>query len=237
MKNTKPSIFIDLDNTILDFTKAERLALTKTLHDLNIEPNEEMMSLYSQINIEQWERLERGEADRDEILTRRFILFFEALGIKEEGFKAEKIYEEYLCQGHFFIEGAEETLESLYKDCDLFIASNGIDFVQERRLQSAGIKKYFKNIFISENLGFNKPDKRFFLRCFETSPEISPERCLIVGDSLTSDILGGINAGIKTVWFNPNKIERRKDIVPDYEIYSLSQLPNLIHSIFQEHKK
>lgn len=232
MKNIKPSVFIDLDNTILDFNKAEHNSLTRTLLDINIQPTDEMMRLYSKLNIMQWEQLERGEITREDILERRFVPFFEALGIDADSTEAEKIYEEYLCQSSYMIDGALELLEALYKDYDLYVASNGIGFVQERRLNGAGIKNYFKHIFISEDLDFNKPDKRFFLRCFEIVPEISPERCIIVGDSLTSDILGGINAGIKTVWFNPHKAEGRTDIVPDYEISELSQLPRLLKDIF-----
>lgn len=228
----KPSIFLDLDNTILDFTKAERVGLLKTLNDMNIEVSDEMMDIYSRINIEQWEQLERGELSRDEIRTSRFERFFEELGMDADGSKAEEFYEEYLCQGHYCIDGAIELLEALYKDCNLYAASNGIDFVQERRLTGAGIKKYFKNIFISEHMGCDKPDKRFFQRCFETAPEIIPEHSLIVGDSLTSDILGGINAGIKTVWYNPKRSAGQEDIKPDYEISSLSELPELILGIF-----
>lgn len=230
--NFRPGVFLDLDNTILDFSKAEHVSLTRTFLDLNIEPTPELIKLYSKINLMQWEQLERGEIGREEILTRRFVPFFEAVGIEADSLKAECIYEEYLCQSSFMIEGAAELLEALYNDYDLYVASNGIGFVQERRLNGAGIKKYFKEVFISEDLGFNKPDKRFFQRCFEAAPQISHDRCVIVGDSLTSDIQGGINAEIPTVWFNPRKNPGREDIVPDYEIAELAQLPGLLRNIF-----
>lgn len=231
MKN-RPSVFLDLDNTILDFSKAEHFSLSGTLRDLGIEPSEELIELYSKINLLQWEKLERGEIDRQEILTRRFIPFFEAAGIEGDSCKAELLYEEYLCRSTFMVDGAKQLLETIYNDYDLYVASNGIGFVQERRLKGAGIKKYFKEVFISEDMGFNKPDKRFFFRCFERAPQISPQRCVIVGDSLTSDILGGKNAGIPTVWFNPRKAAGLEDIVPDYEISDLSALPELLHNIF-----
>ncbi len=230
--NNKPSVFLDLDNTILDFSKAEHFSLSGTLRDLGIEPTDEMIQLYSKINLLQWEKLERGEIDREEILTRRFVPFFEAIGIEGDSCKAELLYEEYLCRSTFMVDGAKQLLEAIYNDYDLYVASNGIGFVQERRLNGARIKKYFKEVFVSEELGFNKPDKRFFQRCFEAAPQISPQRCVIVGDSLTSDILGGINAGIPTVWFNPGRSAGREDIVPDYEINALSMLPELLRNIF-----
>ena len=99
-------------------------------------------------------------------------------------------------------------------------------------MKSAGIGPYFEEIFISEEIGFNKPSAEFFERCFEKIPDFCRERTIMIGDSLTSDILGGINAGIKTCWFNPQGRLGRGDIVPDYELGKLEQVPGLLEKIF-----
>ena len=97
---------------------------------------------------------------------------------------------------------------------------------------SSGIEKYFEGIFISERIGYDKPDARYFDACFARIPDFSKERAIMIGDSLTSDIRGGVNAGIKTCWFNPKNEENRSGLKPDYEIRRLQQIPGLIEQIF-----
>ena len=133
---------------------------------------------------------------------------------------------------HFFVPGAEELLEKLYPKYDLYLVSNGNTVTQESRLKSAGIAPFFKGIFISEQIGVNKPDRKFFEACFSEIPDFRAEDAVIVGDSLTSDIRGGINAGIKTCWFNPGHKPERNDIKADYMFHALSELPSLLEEIF-----
>ena len=111
------------------------------------------------------------------------------------------------------------------------MASNGTTTVQQGRIASAGIAGYFENIFISQEIGINKPDKGYFDRCFSEIPNFDLAKTIIVGDSLTSDMLGGQNAGIATCWVNPNRKQRREDIRVDYEIESLSQLEDLLEGL------
>ena len=228
----KPAILLDVDDTLLDFHKAEALALAKTLTAMGIEPRPETLSRYSEINARQWELLEEGVITRDVVLTRRFELLFEELGVVRSGAEARDIYEGNLAVGHYFMPGAEELLEALYGKYDLYIVSNGTAVVQEGRIKSAGIAKYFEEIFISEEVGFDKPSREFFARCFARIPGFNPVSAIIVGDSLTSDVRGGLNAGIKTCWFNPKGKSSRPDIQPDYEIASLGALPGLLEQIF-----
>ncbi len=112
--------------------------------------------------------------------------------------------------------------------------SNGTAVVQKGRLDSAGIRPMFEKIFISEDLGVNKPEKQFFMKCFAEIPNFNRSRCIMVGDSLTSDIRGGQNAGITTCWFHRQDRIPREDIVPDYEINSLAELPGLLERVFPE---
>lgn len=224
-------VFLDLDDTILDFHKAEALALSQTLRELNIVPTPERLALYSRINAAQWRRLEAGQITRAEVLTTRFQIFFKQIGVARSCVSAQRIYEGRLSQGHYFVEGAEEVLGLLSEKYALYLVSNGNLKVQEGRLKSANISHYFRDIFISEKIGADKPSRVFFERCFAAIPDFDRSRSIIVGDSLTSDILGGINAGIRTCWFNPNDKPSDPGIVPDYEIRDLRDLPLLIESV------
>lgn len=222
-------IFLDLDDTILDFEKAEEKAIAKAFVDFGISPTEDEIERYKKINLLQWERYERGEITREQVLTVRFDIFFEKYGLKLSGDYADSVYRHYLGIGHFFIDGAVELLEALKKrGLRLFIASNGVAATQDSRLDSAGIRPYFEEIFISETTGYHKPEKEYFDYCFDRIPGFCREEAMIVGDSLTSDILGGINAGIKTCWFNPKNKPPREGITPDYEIKQLSDLLKLL---------
>ena len=226
------AVFLDVDDTLLDFHKAEAIALAKTLTAMGIEPREEILKRYSEINDSQWKLLEQGLIPREVVLVRRFEILFEELGLERSGAEARDTYEGNLAVGHYFMPGAPELLETLYRNYELYIVSNGTAVVQEGRIKSAGIAKYFKEIFISEEIGCDKPGKEFFRRCFERILDFDPKQAIIVGDRLSSDILGGINAGIKTCWFNPDRQENRTEIFPDYEIRALGELPALLKEIF-----
>ena len=223
-------LLIDLDDTILDFQKAEEIALEKTLVQFGIDPSEENRSLYSRINRACWEALERGELTRAQVAVGRFAELFSKVGVSADAAACNRFYWEQLSIGHYFLPGAEETLQALAGKYKLYIASNGTKSVQEPRLESSGIRKYFRDIFISEDMGTDKPSAEFFQRCFARIPDFDPAKTMIVGDSLTSDIQGGINAGIKTCWVNPRK-KVSTSVKPDYEIESLSQLPALLERI------
>ena len=223
-------LLLDLDDTILDFHKAERIALSKTIQDFGVEPTEEALALYHKINKWHWEQLELGVMTREEVLTGRFAVFFRELGKEVDPTACARSYERNLSIGHYFLPGAEETVQALSKKYRLFLVSNGTATVQHSRLTSAGLYPYFEQVFVSQEIGFNKPDKAYFDRCFERIPGFDPKKALMVGDSLTSDIKGGINAGLKTVWINP-KHKDCGDIRPDYQLDALSQLPELLEEL------
>lgn len=223
-------LLIDLDDTILDFQKAEHIALRNTLRAFGIAPTDETCELYSRINRACWEALERGEMTRAQVAVGRFAELFSNVGVSADAAECNRYYWEQLSIGHYFLPGAEETLKELASQYKLYIASNGTKSVQGPRLESAGIEKYFQDIFISEDMGADKPSKIFFDRSFARIQDFDPQKAMIVGDSLTSDIQGGINAGIATCWVNPKK-KTSDAIKPDYEIETLSQLPALLKSI------
>lgn len=224
-------VLLDLDDTILDFHRAEAAAIAKTLSAQGIEPTEAVKRRYSEINAAHWRRLETGEITRREVLTGRFRQLFAELGVPGDPEETQCVYEGHLSRGHYFIPGAEALLESLYPRYDLYLVSNGNAVVQEGRLKSANISRYFKDMFISEKIGADKPSREYFDRCFARIPGFDPAQALIVGDSPTSDILGGINAGVRTCWFNPGRRPQHPTISPDFEIQTLAELPDLLQKI------
>lgn len=224
-------LFLDLDDTILDFQKAERLAISRTFRSFGLEPTEQVLERYHVINRQHWERLERGELTRDQVITGRFQMLFEELGIPAQPQAVAKGYEHNLGLGHYFLPGAKEALDTLRGKYRLFLASNGTASVQHSRLTSAGLYPYFEKVFVSQALGANKPSRAFFDACAARIPGFDPRKALMVGDSLTSDILGGINAGMKTCWVCPPEAQGRPDIVPDYRIEALSRLPELLERV------
>ena len=221
-------VFLDLDDTILDFHAAERIALAKTLSHFGVEPTAAVVERYHIINRQHWERLERGELTRAQVQEGRFRVLFAELGREADPVAITRNYEKNLGIGHYFLPGAQEAVQALSRHHRLFLASNGTASVQRSRLTSTGLYPYFEQVFISQDMGENKPSKEFFEACFAKIRGFDRARAIMVGDSLTSDILGGIRAGMKTCWINPAYEPPRADIRPDYEIESLSQLPALL---------
>lgn len=223
-------LFLDLDDTILDFHKAERIAISKTIREFGVEPAEEILQLYHGINKWHWEQLELGKLTRAEVLVNRFGMLFEKLGVEVDAAACAKVYEQNLSTGHWFLPGAEEAVDRLHKKYRLFLASNGTAVVQKGRMTSANLYRFFEKTFVSQEIGYNKPSRAYFDACFAQIPDFDPEKAVMVGDSLSSDIKGGINAGIKTVWVNPEH-KTSGDVKPDYEIEALSQLEALLETL------
>lgn len=224
-------LFLDLDDTILDFHKAERLAIAKTFREFGLEPTDAVLNRYHEINKLHWQRLERGEITRNQVLVGRFQMLFDELGKHADPEQIAQSYEHNLSIGHYYLPGAREAVDALQGHYRLFLASNGTASVQHSRLTSAGLYPCFEQVFVSQDLGFNKPAKEFFDACAARIPGYDAGKAMMVGDSLTSDILGGIHAGMRTCWVNPAHKQAPENIRPDYEIESLSQLPALLRKL------
>ncbi len=229
----RPAILFDLDDTLLDFAWAERKSLRSCLRGFGLTPTEEMLSRYSEINRRQWELLEEGKQTREETLTRRFELLFAEYGLRIDGAEACARYENGLAEsGHRFMPGAEALLDTLHGRYALYIVSNGLTRVQNARLASAGIAPLFEGIFLSEELGANKPSPAFFEKSVDLIPGFDRRRAILVGDSLSSDIRGARDAGILSCWYNARARSPRADIVPDYTITGLDELPPLLERLW-----
>lgn len=224
-------LFLDLDDTILDFHKAERIAIAKTIREFGVEPTEDVLTLYHHINKRHWEMLERGELNRDQVKVRRFGALFQELGLNVDAPACALAYENSLSIGHYFLPGAEKAVESLRKKYRLFLASNGTAKVQAGRMTSANLYRFFEKVFVSEQMGCNKPSAAFFEACFAQIPDFDKASAMMVGDSLTSDMKGANNAGIAACWVNPNGAPRPADIHIDFEIKALSELEGLLNTL------
>ena len=224
-------LMLDLDDTILDFHKAERIAIAKSIRDFGVEPTEAVLGRYHVINKWHWEQLELGKMTREEVLVGRFAMLFEEMGIAVNAVDVARAYEKNLAIGHYFLPGAEEAVDALHKKYRLFLVSNGTASVQKGRMTSANLYRFFEKVFVSQEIGHNKPAKAYFDACFAQIPDFDPATAVIVGDSLSSDIQGGINAGIKTCWVNPSHAAPQNGIVPDYKIEALHQLPALLENL------
>ena len=224
-------LLIDLDDTILDFKGAEAVAIRKTLADAGLEPTDAVCQRYSECNDIHWKMFERGEITRQQVLVGRFQMLFDEMGVAVDVPQVAKNYAENLSLGHEFLPGAEEALMSLSSKYRLFLASNGTDWVQHRRIDDSGIAKYFENIFISQEIGANKPARIFFERSFAKIPGFDPAKAMMIGDSLTSDIVGGQNVGVTTCWVNARGKTCHLEKAPDYEIQGIWQLEELLETI------
>lgn len=225
------TVLLDLDDTILDFHQSERVALAKTLAHFGIEPTEHALSRYHLLNQSQWKRLERGEITRDEVKVGRFQLLFDELGVTCSPVDATAYYEDSVRECCFFLDGGKELLETLSADYRLYIVTNGTARVQENRIRLGNIAQYVDDVFISQYIGYEKPQKEFFDHCFAHIPDFRREETVIVGDSLSSDMRGGKNAGIRTVWYNPQHGEDSAGVHPDYVVHTLEEIPALLKTL------
>ncbi|MBG9582557.1 HAD family hydrolase [Bacillus thuringiensis] len=223
MKKYKTLLF-DVDDTLLDFQKAEKVALRMLFEEKGIPLTREVEAQYKKINKSLWDAFEEGEINRDEVVNTRFSMLFKEYGEEVDGILFENNYRNYLEEGNQLMQGAFEFISQIQSECDLYIVTNGISKTQYKRLRNAGLHSMFKDIFVSEDTGYQKPMKEYFDYVFERIPNFAPEEGLIIGDSLSADMKGGYVAGIDTCWFNPEKKSNHSEIVPTYEVQNFEEL-------------
>jgi len=217
-------LLFDLDDTLLDFAANEADSLNKLFCSNGIALNNEILQLYHNINKQLWTDYENGIISLTEVLNTRFSKTLAKLGTTIDGRAWEAQYREHLGNGHQQIEGALEVCKALSKSHRLFVVTNGVTVTQIKRLQLAGLHDLFEGIFTSERIGYQKPLKGFFDFVFEHIPDFNCENTLIIGDSLSTDIKGGILAGIDTCWFNKKAQPEAATIKSKYIISDLKEL-------------
>ncbi|MGG0665050.1 YjjG family noncanonical pyrimidine nucleotidase [Viridibacillus arvi] len=224
------TLLFDVDDTLLDFGAAEKEALYLLFKDQKLPLTKEIEERYKEINQGLWSSFENGEIDRDEVVNTRFALLFKEYGKEVDGALLERNYRIHLDEGHQLIEGALELITSLQDKYNLYIVTNGVSKTQDKRLRASGLHTLFKDIFVSEDTGFQKPMKEYFDYVFARIPNLVKENTLIIGDSLSSDIKGGQLANIDTCWFNPHMKLNNTEIMPTYQIQKLDELYQILDS-------
>lgn len=224
------AILWDVDATLLDFHAAERTAILKLFRQFHLgECSDAMLQRYAKINRGYWERLEKGELTRDQVLVGRFQEFFEKEGLDVSAAPAfNEAYQQALGDTIVYCDDSYQIIDSLRGKVKQYVVSNGTIVAQEKKLRLSGLGALMDGIFLSEELGVEKPNKAFFDKVFEEIGDIDRDAMLIVGDSLTSDIRGGNNAGIRTCWYNPGHEVPIEGVHVDYEIADLHEVYDLL---------
>ena len=220
----------DIDGTILNFELAERAAIRSLFDRFKLgECSDEMLMCYSQINKRYWQLMESGKIKKDKMLVERFIEFFSYKGINADiAAEFNKEYQIALCDTIVFNDDAMDIIKHQKKTCKIIIVTNGTEVVQEKKLERSGLNDIVDNVFISELVGFEKPNIKFFEKVILEVGIKDLKEALIIGDSLTSDIQGGHNIGIDTCWYNPKNEENTTLLSPIYTIRNLHELENII---------
>lgn len=226
-------ILFDIDNTLLSFDEYVKMSMKEGFEKFKIGIyNDEMYDVFLRINNSLWEAIERGELDFEELQKIRWNMIFEALGFSADGIMFEKYFRKNLNDNAIIIEGAEEIIKYLKDKYILCVASNGPYHQQINRLKICGLYPYFSDFFISEEIGSSKPSKSFFDTCIKRLNEkygtINPEEIMVVGDSISSDMAGGINAGMITCFYNPYNKNIPSDMRIDYNVKSLYELKAIL---------
>ena len=222
-------VLFDADNTLLDFDAAESKALADTLRNYGIEPDAETVQTYRTINGELWRQLEKGQIRRDKLMAERFTRFLKAVNAAGSGAEMNQYYLDQLStHPDLAAPNVLDVMKELAEVATLAVVTNGFDRVQSRRVAESGLKEFVEEVFVSEKLDSEKPNRKIFDTALRSLGVENRERVLMVGDSLTSDIQGGINAGLDTCWYNPNHAENPGKVIPTYEIASLEELYPLV---------
>lgn len=224
------TILWDVDGTLLDFLAAEKAAMQSLFQELQLGTcTEGMIERYSKINRSYWERLERGEITKPEVLVGRFEEFFASEGIDISiASEFNQKYQLRLGDTIVYRDDSLNLVKSLKGKVKQYVVSNGTIIAQTKKLRLSGIGEWMDDIFLSEELGAEKPNIRFFEQVFDKIGVPKKDQVLIVGDSLTSDICGGNNAGILTCWYNPGKAKAPVGYKIDYEITDLHEVYDLL---------
>ena len=220
----------DIDGTILNFEKAEKRAIRTLFEKFNLgECTDEMLSHYIEINKKYWKLLECGEMEKERILVERFEEFFEKEGIRTDvAAEFNKAYQLALGDTIAFNDDALEIIKAQKKNYQIIIVTNGTAIAQKKKLERSGLDKIADNIFISEEVGYEKPSIHFFERVIAKAGMDDVSQAVIIGDSLTSDIQGGANAGIDTCWYNPKEEVNDTNLKPTYIIKNLHELCEIV---------
>ena len=221
------TVFIDIDDTLLDFDLSAEEAMFAAARDMGIPLPENMLSIFVPINIGLWKDMEKGLITPERLFEIRWNTIFSHIGVTADGVAFEKIFTDYLSISAIPMEGAMEMMEYLSGKYTVCVASNAPYRQQILRMEKVGMDRYISHYFISERLGASKPTKEFFDACFAQLDGIRPDEAVIIGDSLTADINGGRQYGMKTLWFC-RKGDIRAEHGADFAVEKLADVKKLL---------
>ena len=230
-------LLFDLDNTLLDFDQAEEAALTQLFRSAGVSDSHAYKDYYRPLNQSLWRQLEKQEISKQELVDTRFSKTFAHFGQQVDGRELARRYQDFLGQQGQLLEGADSLLATLMEwGFSLYAATNGVTAIQERRLLHSSILPYFKQVFISEQLGTQKPSVDFFESVLQQIGCTNKGEVLMIGDSLTADIRGAQLAGIDSIWYNPKQEENTTAYLPTYTVASYAELLALLQGHRAERK-
>lgn len=222
------AIFFDIDDTIFNFEKCSRKALKAACTICKLPYREETFSVFQSIDNQLWVQQKKGEISVSDVLNIRAEQITEALGRPEMSRDFQSVFSENLSAQIETEPFAAEALERLSKTVKLYAASNGILQMQISRLKKAGLLQYFSELFVSDDVGYEKPDSHFFSECVKRSG-LARKDILMVGDSLTADIAGAKCSQIDCCWYNPKEQKMPPEYTPNYTIKNLLQINDILH--------
>lgn len=228
MGNKIKAVFLDIDNTLLDFQKSAKKAIDMSFEMHSFPQPEDFFEIFKRINDVLWKKIELCQMTFDDLVKTRFDIMFKEANVPLDGYEFELSFRKNLFHSAEKVVGAEEMLEFLSEKYLVFAASNGLQKQQENRLEIAGLLPFVNDVFTSERMGASKPNPDFFKGCFDLLDGIKPENAIIIGDSLTSDIKGGKDFGISTCWFNYQNEDNHLGVEPDHTIYSLDEITKIL---------
>jgi YjjG family noncanonical pyrimidine nucleotidase len=222
------TVLFDADNTLFDFDRAERQALRRVLEDRGYPFTPELEARYRAINQPLWQQFDAGEVELDFLLVERFRRFETAVGGDHDPAQLNRDYLTYLGEGAYLLPGAEALCRALAPHCTLAIVTNGAALAQRGRLARSPLRDCISHLFISQELGCRKPEPAFFDRVFSALGLADRSQAVVVGDSLRSDILGGIQAGVDTIWYHPARPSAPPEPRPTYTVSRLSAVRQIV---------
>ena len=224
-------LFFDADDTLFDYSLAEASALGATAEEFGLSGVPGLMPAYQQINAQIWVEFEQGKIDSFNLRAERFARLFARLGIRVDVETFSQRYLVHLSQGYFLYDGAVDLLADLSRRYQMGLITNGLPDVQRPRLAGSGIAGYFKFVAISEEIGTAKPDPAFFSAALALAGNPDKHQVLVIGDSLSSDIRGGIQSGLDTLWFNPKGKPPDARWKVTYEVRTLREISDLLSGV------
>lgn len=222
------AVLMDIDDTLLDFGKCAEQAMRTGFQEWNLPFDDSSYAVFTRINDGLWRMIERGELTTQQLFQFRWNRIFGALGIRADGVAFEKRFLGLLYETAIPVDGAEEICRYLKGRYILCAASNAFHDQQLNRLKMAGLLPFFDHVFVSEALGYRKPETAFFDACRAFLPGVAAQECVMIGDSLTADISGGRAAGMKTIWYNHTHRPIPEHCEADQIVDSLLELKKLL---------